>query len=226
VRGLHNYFKGMVHFNKSFGKIQWRINKLFRHVMSRTAKTYKLNNTDDAYLRTQLDDWGYQTWGISGFHYLHGFPILQLDWANWDKRLCAYHRQKVKRENPYDHGEKQSRLGITELELEHLVNTSQSMVFGTMRYRDFRVSKFSAVKGRSYITGEKVHVNEYYCHHIIPKTKGGTDDWKNLCVLSQAEFNLLHSEDYLSLLENSKTRKHKLRVKELISQVHDITIKI
>jgi len=38
VVGLHNYYRGMTHFNQSFSKIGWRIKKLFYHTMNKRVK--------------------------------------------------------------------------------------------------------------------------------------------------------------------------------------------
>ena len=38
VVGLHNYYRGMTHFYKSFDLIGWRIRKLFYHTMEQKAK--------------------------------------------------------------------------------------------------------------------------------------------------------------------------------------------
>ena len=223
VRGLHNYFKGMSRFYISFGKIQWRISKLFRHVMSKTAKTYNSKNSYDKEMRQQLDSWGYKTWGRKGFYHLHGFPILELGWANWDKKLCATYQRTIRRENPYDYPKPQ-QAGVSKQDIAYLVNTSQLMKNGTMKYRDFRVSKYSCCRGVSYISGERVPVHEYHCHHILPKSKGGTDDWHNLCVLSESEHKTLHSNSYNLLLEQAKAPKYRNRIIELISKVHDTAI--
>ena len=223
VRGLHNYFKGMSKFNISFGKIQWRIFKLFRHVMSKTAKTYNVKNPYDKEMRQQLDIWGYKTWGQKSFYHLHGFPILELGWASFDKNLCATHKRTIRRENPYDYPKPQ-QAGVSKEDISYLVNSSQLMKNGSMKYRDFRVSKYSCCRGVSYISGEKVLVEEYHCHHILPKSRGGTDDWHNLCVLSEVEHRILHSNSYNLLLKQAKSTKYRNRILELISKVHDVTI--
>ena len=44
-----------------------------------------------------------------------------------------------------------------------------------MRYRQFRVSLYSSHNGKGYLTGETIPVYGYHCHHVIPKSKGGTD---------------------------------------------------
>ena len=55
----------------------------------------------------------------------------------------------------------------------------------------FRISKYSSVKGKSYLSGEYVAVEDYHCHHTNPVRKGGTHDFNNLCVLSETEHAIL-----------------------------------
>jgi len=61
----------------------------------------------------------------------------------------------------------------------------------------FRISKYSSCKGVSYLSGEYVPVNEYHCHHIKPKENGGTNDFDNLCVLSEKNKLLLKSKEFM-----------------------------
>ena len=78
----------------------------------------------------------------------------------------------------------------------------------------FRISKYSSVKGRSLISGEYVPVTEYHCHHIKPKILGGTNDFNNLCVLSELEHRILHSKNPELLL--TMYPKKKKVIKSLI----------
>jgi len=59
----------------------------------------------------------------------------------------------------------------------------------------FRISKYSSVKGVSFLSGESVSVEEYHCHHIKPVARGGSHDFDNLCVLSKTEHKILHSKN-------------------------------
>lgn len=222
LEGYIIIFKGMSKFCISFGKIHWRIFKLFGHVMSKTAKTYNAKELYDKEMREQLDSWGYKTWGQKSFYHLHGFPILEIRWTNWDKNLCSSYHRTIRRINPYDYPKPQIA-GVSEQDISYLITSSASMKNGSMKYHDFRVSKYSCCRGVSYITGEKVPVNDYHCHHIIPKSKGGTDDWHNLCVLTVSEHKLLQNS-YTTLLEQAKAPKYRRRIIELISKAHDIII--
>ena len=81
----------------------------------------------------------------------------------------------------------------------------------------FRISKYSSTHGVSFLSGAYVPVDEYHCHHIIPLCKGGTNDFDNLCVLSDAEHKILHGKTP-ELLYNMYPRKKK-RIKSLIEKL-------
>lgn len=76
-------------------------------------------------------------------------------------------------------------------DITYLVNTSKYIK--NSRLAMFRISKYSSAKGVSYLSGNHVPVNEYHCHHINPRSKGGKNDFDNLCVLSEEEHTILHS---------------------------------
>jgi hypothetical protein len=133
----------------------------------------------------------YGSWGKKGYYCLKGYPVIEMQWANWDSGLIAANKSTVLRENPYSYGEKKQKPGTTVDDISYLVNTSKHIT--NSKFAMFRISKYSSVKGVSYLSGQYVPVDEYHCHHIIPKSKGGTNDFNNLCVLSELEHMILHS---------------------------------
>lgn len=187
VVGIHNYYRGMTHFNKDFSRIGWRIKKLFYHTMEKRAKF-----TEEQSYKNNFLDGRYKSWGEKGYYCRYKHPMIEIGWANWDSKLINAHRGTIKRENPYDYGEKKHRPGVTMEAIDYLVNTSK--LIKNSRYAMFRISKYSSVKGVSYLSGEFVPVDEYHCHHIIPRKKNGADDFDNLCVLSETEHVILHSK--------------------------------
>lgn len=186
VVGIHNYYKGMSMFCTSFSKIGWRIKELFYHTMSRDVKFTENQTYKDNYL-----DGRYHSWGKNGYYCFHQFPIIEIQWANWDSKLIAASKGKVTRKNPYAYGEKKHKPGVSMKDITYLVNTSKYIK--NSRLAMFRISKYSSVKGVSYLSGNYVPVDEYHCHHMKPLSKGGTNDFDNLCVLSETEHTILHS---------------------------------
>jgi len=207
VVGIHNYYRGMTHFYDCFQKLGWRIKKLFYHTMEDRAKFTNEQACKNGFLNGR-----YQSWGKEGHYCFMGYPIIEIDWANWDSNLISYHKGTVLRANPYDYGMMKHKPGVIMESIEYLVNTSKHIK--NSRLAMFRVSKYSCVKGISFLSGVFVPVDEYHCHHIIPEGRGGGHDFGNLCVLSEAEHTILHGSNPELLYEMYPGRTK--RIKALI----------
>lgn len=133
----------------------------------------------------------YSSWGKKGYYHFEGVPIIEMSWANYDKSLIAGVKGTAKRKNPYHYGEKKHKSGVSMEMIAYLVNTSKYIK--NSRFAMFRISKYSSKKGISCLSGEFVPVDEYHCHYITPRHKGGINDFDNLCVLSELEHWILHS---------------------------------
>jgi len=206
VVSLHNYYNGMTHFNQSFGKIGWRIKKLFYHTMDKRVKF----TTEQSY-KNSFQGGRYSSWGKKGYYCFETYPVIEIDWANWDSKSICYGKCKI-RDNPYYYGEQKHKPGVSLEAIGYLVNTSKHIK--SSRLAMFRISKYSSVKGVSYLSGEFIPVENYHCHHIKPIARGGTHDFDNLCVLSETEHRILHSNTPEELYR-MYPRKHK-RIKLLI----------
>lgn len=210
VVGLHNYYKGMTHFYKCFTEIGWRIRKVFYHTMSKKVKFIEEQSHKNNFMEGV-----YRSWGIKGYYCFESYPVIEIWWANWDKKLISGKRSSVTRKNPYAYGEKKHKPGVSLEDIGYLVNSSRYIK--NSRLAMFRVSKYSSMKGISYLSGEYVPVEDYHCHHIIPKYKNGTNDFDNLCVLSELEHTLLHSSNPEQLFELFP--KKKAKIKKLIANL-------
>lgn len=210
VVGIHNYYCGMTHFNECFEKIGWRVRKLFYHTMNKKVKF-----TNKQSIKNNFMGGKYSSWGRKGYYCFNNYPVINIGWASWDKRLIHAQKGKVARKNPYDYGEKKHKPGVSMGEINYLVNASKFIK--NSRLAMFRISKYSSVKGVSYLSGEHVPVEDYHCHHIKPRHRGGMNDFDNLCVLSETEHRILHSATPESLYE-SFPKKIK-RIKFLVEQL-------
>ena len=205
VVGIHNYYRGMTHFNKCFNKIGWQVHKLFYHTMKKRAKF----TTEQSWKNNAMNG-RYSSWGKTGYYCFENYPIIEIDWASWDKSLISARKGTANRGNPYNYGEHKHRPGVSMNMITYLVNTSKYIK--NSRLAMFRISKYSSVKGISYLSGEFVPVDEYHCHHIKPISKGGTNDFDNLCVLSELEHQILHSNTPERLYEIFPKRKKRIQL--------------
>ena len=55
----------------------------------------------------------------------------------------------------------------------------------SVEYFDNRISRYSMKNGKCEITGEFLPAEFVHCHHYIPVSLGGTDEFKNLRVLNK-----------------------------------------
>jgi len=211
VIGLHNYYGGMTHFYQCFWQIGWRIYKLFYHTMNKRVKFTKEQGYKNGFMRGK-----YSTWGTKGYYCFETYPIIEIKWANWDSTLIDY-KKSIIRKNPYDYGKLEHKPGVSLEDIDYLVNTSSYIK--NSRLAMLRISKYSSVKGKSYMSGEYVPVENYHCHHVVPKEKGGTHDFDNLCVLSKTEHIILHGAKPEILYEMfpKKTK----RIEYLINQLNN-----
>lgn len=65
----------------------------------------------------------------------------------------------------------------------------------SIEFNDNLLSIYSAQKGKCKICGQELDLEEIYCHHIIPKEFGGTDEYKNLIIVHIDIHKLIHSTD-------------------------------
>lgn len=210
VVGIHNYYRGMTHFNECFKRIGWRINKLFYHTMDTRVKFTKEQSFKNNFMSGR-----YRTWGNKGYYCFETYPVIEIEWANWDSGLIHAGKGKVCRENPYDYGDKKHKPGVSLEDIEYLVNSSKYIKNSKLAM--FRISKYSSTQGISYLSGDYVHVEDYHCHHVKPQYKDGTNDFDNLCVLSENEHTILHSSSPEMLYELFP--KKKKRITFLIEQL-------
>ena len=62
-----------------------------------------------------------------------------------------------------------------------------------MGYRNFFFLACFAVFGKCAITGEKLEIGNIHCHHKLPKHLGGSDEYKNLVIVSESVHRLIHA---------------------------------
>ena len=65
--------------------------------------------------------------------------------------------------------------------------------YWTAAYNDNRISLYCAQYGKCAVTGRKLEIKEIHCHHKLPKYLGGTDEYKNLVIISEDVHRLIHA---------------------------------
>ena len=87
----------------------------------------------------------------------------------------------------------------------------------SVEYADNRISLFSAQWGKCAITGKEfTTLDSIHCHHITPRSKGGTDKYHNLVLVLLPVHRLIHATQkstiayYLEILDLNETQLTKV----------------
>lgn len=92
---------------------------------------------------------------------------------------------------PMNKGDKAQAKIVDELKLKLL---RHPLYDRSIEYADNRISLYLAQKGQCAVTGEKfTSTAEIHCHHKIPKSQGGTDEYQNLILVTTTIHKLIHA---------------------------------
>ena len=64
----------------------------------------------------------------------------------------------------------------------------------SVQYNDNRLSLYVGQYGRCAVSGVELDIGDIHCHHIIPLSMGGTDEYTNLVIISHDVHKLLHAK--------------------------------
>lgn len=90
----------------------------------------------------------------------------------------------------------------------------------SIEYADNRISLYASQYGNCAVTGLPMEVHDIHCHHKVPVSKGGTDEYANLILISKAVHVIIHATSETTIrqylkdlqLDDSKLEKlNKLR---------------
>lgn len=102
--------------------------------------------------------------------------------------------------------------GLNRELMNYLLNNPIS---DNIELNDNRLSLYSAQKGKCAVTNKMLQ-EDLEVHHIVPKSQGGTDEYKNLTLISKDIHTLIHATRietilyYMNILRLSKKALNKL----------------
>ena len=156
--------------------------------------------------------------------FLQGRPIVPLGYV---QPKNAQHKRKAV--NKYTaEGRKQIHQNLkfnTSVMLWMMRNPVKSR---TVEYADNRISLFAAQYGKCAITGKQLSTDDIHCHHKVPVSKGGGDEYANLILVSKDIHTVIHASTdetirkYLTILKldaKQLTKLNKLRTMAEMPQI-------
>ena len=83
-------------------------------------------------------------------------------------------------------------LDSVDMTILHILMRNPNMS-ASAEYNDNRISLYVAQQGKCAVTKERLSLEDIHCHHKLPKSLGGGDDYANLIILHERIHRLVHA---------------------------------
>lgn len=186
VIGKHDYYEIATHISKDVSKLGLSVHLLLYNRMVRGKRDLRLRRSG-----SKLKNKAYEKYYFSRqIRFMHDVPILPIGYC---KTKIPMNKPAIVNKYTPD-----GRAAIHNLQKsvskEDLYQLMASPIPSrSIEYNDNRISLYVAQYGKCAITGKYVKYNELHCHHKIPISLGGSDEYKNLLIISQDIHILLHA---------------------------------
>lgn len=182
ILGIHQYYSIATHCNADFNDIEHSVYSLIRFRWRRLAKR------KGELSKTFLKFYGKYTNRRQFFvRRIAMYPIGSVTFKTpkmFNSRICPY----------TDEGREMIHKGLEFKNKHLLIHVMNNPVPNrSVEYNDNRISLYSAQKGKCAITGLDLLPGNMHCHHKIPRSKQGTDDYENLIFLNDEIHLLIHT---------------------------------
>ena len=208
VVGLHNYYRLATHVSQDFYAIAFPIK---RQLHGRLKELTRKGKLEQGFIK--------ERYGKSRqLCFLNGHPVVPVGYVR--TRDALHKKKSINRYTPEGRAEIHKSLGINTDTMLWLMKTPA--LDKTIEFADNRISLFAAQYGRCAVSGVELMPYDIRCHHKIPLENGGTDEYGNLVLVTEAVHILIHAGlvdtigKYLSELHLNKKQLAKLnKLREL-----------
>ena len=209
VAGLHEYYCIATEICEDFGRLAFSINKQLRNRLK--GDVSRKGTLRKGFIKEKYGE-------SKQLRFLHGRPLVPVGYVH--PKNAQHKRKSVCKYTPEGRALIHKNLEIdTGTMLWLMRNPVRSR---TIEYADNRISLYAAQYGKCAVTGRVMEAHDIHCHHKVPVSKGGTDEYANLVLVSKDVHVIIHASEkttiqsYLKILhlEKSELEKlNKLRIK-------------
>jgi len=92
----------------------------------------------------------------------------------------------------------------------------------TIEFNDNTLSKMAGQQGHCAITKDELVIGKLKCIHQTPKELGGSDNYKNIVIVSSDVYKLIHEEDERNQLIYMKRIGRSIRNKTALKRLNKL----
>ena len=190
VIGVHNYYSMATFICHDFHELAFSVHKSLNARLKKRLKTAK--EVKKRKLGYVIPDYIKERYGNSEqLKFVRGYALAPIGYVKHRhpmlKRCITNSYTPEGREAVHKLLGKSIDTGI----MHYLVRNP--IPYRTAAYNDNRISLYCAQYGKCAVTGRKLEIKEIHCHHKLPKYLGGTDEYKNLVIISEDVHRLIHA---------------------------------
>lgn len=200
VMGEHNYYQMATDVSLDFAEIGYQTDQTMKRLAGKPSVKV-VNAVTERYGASKQLRWIRET------------PIAPISYVQTKAPMGK--KRSVQKYTPEGRKEIHENLDMDTRLLKKM--SQQQLHDRSAEYADNRLSLFCAQFGKCAVTGKAFEVLEnIHCHHKIPKSKGGKDNYQNLVLVHEDVHRLIHAatdttiQKYLSLLDLNKKQVAKL----------------
>lgn len=203
VAGLHEYYCIATEISGDFGKLAFSINKQLRNRLK--GDISRKGTLRNGFIK--------EKYGKSRqMRFLHERPLVPVGYVQ--PKNAQHKRKSVNKYTPEGRTSIHKNLEIDTMTMLWLM---RNPVRGrSIEYADNRISLYAAQYGKCAVTGQVMNAHDIHCHHKVPVSMGGTDEYANLVLVLKNAHVLIHASSettikrYLSELKLEKSKLEKL----------------
>lgn len=190
VIGVHNYYSMATFICHDFHELAFSVHKSLNARLKKRLKTAK--EVKKRKLGYVIPDYIKERYGNSEqLKFVRGYALAPIGYVKHRnpmlKRCITNSYTPEGREAVHKMLGKSIDTGI----MHYLMRNP--IPYRTAAYNDNRISLYCAQYGKCAVTGRKLEIKEIHCHHKLPKYLGGTDEYKNLVIISEEVHRLIHA---------------------------------
>ena len=217
VAGLHEYYCIATEISEDFGKLAFSINKQLRNRLK--GDISRKGTLRNGFIK--------EKYGKSRqMRFLHERPLVPVGYVQ--PKNAQHKRKSVNKYTPEGRTLIHKNLEIDTMTMLWLM---RNPVRGrSIEYADNRISLYAAQYGKCAVTGQVMNAHDIHCHHKVPVSMGGTDEYANLVLVLKNVHVLIHASSettikrYLSELKLEKSQLEKLNKRRIKAEMPPINL--
>ena len=211
VIGVHNYYSMATMVCYDLHELAFSVHKSLNARLRKRAKTAK--HVKKNHIKYDIPDYIREKYGDSAqLRFIHEAALAPVGYVKHRNPMLK--KRRINSYTPEGRELLHKMLGKSiDVGIMHYL-MQNPIPYKSIAYNDNRISLYCAQYGRCAVSGKKLEIGEIHCHHKVPKHLGGTDEYKNLIIVSSDIHRLIHAtkpETIQKYLEQLKLDAKQLR---------------